>query len=164
LDSKWWASENDLFTFLVRLCVVLWKHARKMLHETNNNRFLTPFKAVMIIALMVGLTFSSCKKEEETIALVRIVDIEGKAVSGAFVELFPEPTEIDGQQAGELIEKVTQLTDANGDAVFDFTEDYQRGQAGFAVLSIDAYKDSLAVQGIIRIDPETINQETLILQ
>jgi len=75
---------------------------------------------LLILGLLaVSLSWSSCDKEEDTIALIRIVD---------------------------------------------FSEYYEQGQAGFAVLNIEATSDTSIVEGIIKIDPETVNQETLILQ
>ena len=117
---------------------------------------------ILLIALAsIALTWTSCDKEEDTIALIRIVDVDGMPQEQVLVRLFPEPTEI---QTNELIEEVEQFTDAAGEAVFDFSEYYEQGQAGFAVLNIEASRDTALVEGIIKIDPETVNQETLILQ
>ncbi|NNC83508.1 MAG: hypothetical protein HKN79_08020 [Flavobacteriales bacterium] len=110
---------------------------------------------------VIALTWTSCDKEEDTIALIRIVDVDGIPQEQVLVRLYPEPTEV---QTNELIDEVEQFTDASGEAVFDFSEYYEQGQAGFAVLNIEATLDTSMVEGIIKIEPETINEETLILQ
>ena len=103
----------------------------------------------------------SCDKEEDTIAVVRIVAVTGVPIEGVNVRLYPEPSDV---QANELILEVEQLTNAAGEAVFDFTENYEQGQAGFAVLNIEATQDTSAVEGIIKIDPEVTNEQVLVLQ
>lgn len=105
----------------------------------------------------------SCDKEEDTIALVRVVDVEGVPVEQVLVKVFPEPSNTSAQE-GNLIPEVEQFTDAAGEATFDFSEYYEQGQAGFAVLNIEATKDTVLIEGIIKVDPEVINEETLIFQ
>ena len=56
------------------------------------------------------------------------------------------------------------ITNAAGDAVFDFTEFYEAGQAGLFVLNIEVEKDSLSAESIIKVEPEITNEETVILQ
>ncbi len=118
-------------------------------------------RSILLAFLAITLSWTSCKKEEDTIALIRVVDIDGVAIEQVLVSLFPEPSD---PQNNELIDEVEQLTDAGGEALFDFSEYYEQGQAGFAVLNILASKDTVAVEGIIKIDPETVNEKTLILQ
>jgi hypothetical protein len=115
----------------------------------------------LLAFLAISISFSSCDKEEDTIALIRIVDVDGVPQEEVLVRLYPEPTEI---QTNELIDEVEQFTDAAGEAIFDFSEYYEQGQAGFAVLNIEAIRDTSIVEGIIKIDPEVVNEETLILQ
>ncbi len=135
-----------------------------MRHEINKDRPMKYLSRLALLALCTMMAFSSCRKEEDTIALIKVIDVDGFAISDAFVRLYPEPTNSSGDNVGELIDDVEQITDAAGEALFDFTEFYEEGQAGFAVLSVEVYKDSLAVEGIIKIDPEVVNEETLILQ
>ncbi len=47
---------------------------------------------------------------------------------------------------------------------FDFTEFYKKGQAGFAVLDIEAFKGGLNGEGIIKIEEETTSEETITIE
>jgi hypothetical protein len=113
--------------------------------------------------LLVLFVFAACKKEKDTLALITVVNINGQAVENVKVRLYPEPS-IEGANQGELIDEVEQFTDAAGQTVFDFSSYYELGQAGFAVLNIEATKDTLSAEGIIKIDPEVTNSETVIIQ
>ena len=44
-----------------------------------------------VFALMMAVTFSSCEKEKETIAVIIVKDISGAVVPNASVTLFPDP-------------------------------------------------------------------------
>lgn len=118
-------------------------------------------RSILIALLAISMSWTSCKKDKETIALITVVDVDGVALEQVVVKLFPEPST---PQNNELIDEVEQITDAGGQATFDFSEYYEDGQAGFAVLNILASKDTVAVDGIIKIDPETVNEKTVILQ
>lgn len=117
---------------------------------------------LLSFVLALGILVTSCGKEEDTIALVRVTDVNGLPIEDVLVRLYPEPS---GEDAvAELVEEVEQFTDAAGEAIFDFTDQYEQGQAGFAVLNIEATKDTLTTEGIIKIDPEMVNEETIVLQ
>ena len=135
-----------------------------MRHKTKKESPMTHFSKLALIALCIVMSFSACRKEEDTIALIKVRDVEMAPVADAIVTLFADPTNSSGDNVGNVIEEVSQPSNAAGEAIFDFTELYQDGQAGFAVLSILIEKDSLMVEGIIKIDPEVVNEETLILQ
>ena len=109
---------------------------------------------------LFSITSTSCNKEEDTIALIRIMTSEGFPIEGANVRLYPEPSDI---QTNELIDEFERTTDAGGEAIFDFTDFYEQGQAGFAVLNIEAILDTNMVEGIIKIEPEVVSVKELIL-
>ena len=116
----------------------------------------------MVAGIIVLSTFSSCKKESPTIAKIRVVDTSGAAFADAMVRLYPSPTTT---QHGAIILDDTLYSDADGYATFDYTDYFNLGQAGFAVLDIEARSgDSLYGQGIIKIVEEEVNEETVILQ
>jgi hypothetical protein len=58
----------------------------------------------------------------------------------------------------------TAYTNLNGMASFNFNDLYQLGQAGVAVLDIDAKKGNKAGAGIIKIEAEKLNEETVYIQ
>ena len=51
------------------------------------------FKTVLlgVFALVITTTFTSCKKEKETIAVIIVNDVSGNVVPGVLVKLSPEP-------------------------------------------------------------------------
>jgi len=56
------------------------------------------------------------------------------------------------------------MTKANGTVEFDYTGLYEQGQAGFAVLDILTFRDTMYAEGIIKILEEETNEETLIME
>jgi hypothetical protein len=56
------------------------------------------------------------------------------------------------------------VTNGTGKASFDFSDYYQEGQAGFAVLDIEAKKGSLEGEGIIKIEEMKTNDETVVIE
>lgn len=116
-----------------------------------------------MVAGIIGLTaLSSCKKEQPTVAKVRVVDTSGAVFPGAMVRLYPTPTIV---QHGAIIIDDTLFADSDGYATFDYTDYFNLGQAGFTVLDIEVRSgDSLYGQGIIKIVEEEVTEETVILQ
>jgi hypothetical protein len=115
---------------------------------------------ILFALFLFTVVSTSCNKEEDTIAVVRILTSQGLPVEGVSVRLYAEPSDI---QTNELIDEVARTSDAAGEAIFDFTELYEQGQAGFAVLNIEAILDTNTVEGIIKIEPEEVSEKELIL-
>ena len=113
--------------------------------------------------LSVGFVVNGCKKDKETIATVTIVNDDGAVVPGATVRLFSNPSEYP-PPPNALRFDTTQVTNGTGKVTFDFTEFYKKGQAGFAVLDIEAYKGGLNGEGIIKIEEETTSEETIVIE
>lgn len=119
-----------------------------------------------IFAMAAGLigmtTFSSCRKEADTLAKIRVVDTSGAAFPGAMVRLYPTPTV---NEHNAIVVDDTSWTDVDGWTIFDYTDKFNLGQAGFTVLDIEVRSgDSLYGEGIIKIVEEQINEETVIIQ
>ena len=106
---------------------------------------------VGIIFLFVGfVSIVSCRKEGDTIARIRVVDTSGAPFPGAMVRLYPTPTIL---EHGSIIIDDTLYTDVDGYCIFDYTENYNLGQAGFAVLDIEVRSgDTLYGEGIIKFE------------
>ncbi|MBP8822005.1 MAG: hypothetical protein KBH07_00005, partial [Flavobacteriales bacterium] len=111
---------------------------------------------------VIGTGLGACNKEEDTKATVTVLDSAGVAVGGAYVKLFANPVDPEEADFTRLTKEGT--TGSDGKVVFDYTEFYKRGQAGFAVLDILATKDSLSGEGIIRIEEEQNNEETVVVK
>ena len=112
------------------------------------------------ILLLSGLALTSCTKEEETIATVVVKNTLGNVVQGAEVHLYAygDP---DGEQIGEIRFDTIAVTNASGKVSFNFSSYYKPGQAGFAILDIEATKGSLQGTGLIKIEEMKTNEETV---
>jgi hypothetical protein len=116
---------------------------------------LLSFAAITLVSL------TSCRKKLDTIAHIYVKDETNASVSNAMVVLYGTNTQNTPQQVAVYD---TAYTNANGLASFNYNELYQLGQAGVAVLDIKAQKGNKIGQGIIKIEPETINEETVYIQ
>jgi hypothetical protein len=110
--------------------------------------------------LFVGI-FSGCRKKKDTIAVITVLDIDNLPVAGAEVVLYGESTI---NQPANVVLYDTLTTNISGEARFNFNDVYQLGQAGVAVLNIEASKDGAVGQGIIKVEQETISEETVFIQ
>tara|TARA_B100001939_G_C16927781_1_gene612521 strand:- start:963 stop:1328 length:366 start_codon:yes stop_codon:yes gene_type:complete len=111
----------------------------------------------ILLFLVIVTTIVSCYKKQDTIVIITVRDsISNDLVVGASVRLRydtagnPNPPRID----------VTASTNPQGQAVFNFNELYQSGQAGFAVL--DVLLNGTKVD-VIQIEEEVTTEETLYL-
>ena len=111
----------------------------------------------------VGIMFNGCKKDLQTIAVITVVNGDGEAVPGASVRLYAVSSETP-PPTNEIRFDTTQVTNGTGKASFDFSDYYQEGQAGFAVLDIEAKKGSLEGEGIIKIEEMKTNDETVVIE
>lgn len=116
---------------------------------------LFSFAAVTLVSL------TSCRKKLDTIAHIYVKDETNASVSNAMVVLYGTNTQSTPQQVAVYD---TSYTNANGLATFNYNELYQLGQAGVAVLDIKAQKGNKVGQGIIKIEPEMVNEETVYIQ
>lgn len=105
--------------------------------------------------------FVGCRKKEDTIAKVYVRDAGNQAVAGAQVVIYGQSTT---NQPSNVTLFDTTTSNSAGEAVFNFNDVYQLGQAGVAVLNIDVTKDALSGQGIIKVEQETTSEETVFVQ
>jgi len=82
-------------------------------------------------------------------------------VESAMVVLFGTNTGGTPQQVAVFD---TSYSNSSGIASFNFNYIYQLGQAGVAVLDIKAQKLNKIGQGIIKIEAEKVNEETVSIQ
>lgn len=125
------------------------------------SRFITLFT----IALAV-LIVTSCNKEEDTLAEVKVVTPNGSSVAGAEVRLFGQGT-TNSEEVGDIRIDQIEYTAGDGIAKFDFTDLYVPGQSGFAILNVEitkVYPDSTVyMEGIFKIVEEQVNRKTFTL-
>ncbi|MCE2685750.1 MAG: hypothetical protein LW839_02810 [Cryomorphaceae bacterium] len=116
------------------------------------------FFALTAISLV---SLSACRKKMDTVAHIYVKDETNASVSNAMVVLYGTNTQQTPQQVAVFD---TAYTNANGLATFNYNELYQLGQAGVAVLDIKAQKGNKIGQGIIKIEAEKVNEETVFIQ
>ena len=111
---------------------------------------------LILLSIFLGIVFQSCFKVEETIASVTVINSAGTAVPGAEVHLFKFGT-------GQTRFDTTQFTNGSGIASFNFSDFYESGQSGFAVLDIEVTKGSLLGSGIIKIEEQETSEESVLI-
>ena len=118
---------------------------------------------LMTTVLVSGILLSSgCRKKKDTIAKIYVRDAANELVSGATVVLKGVSSEPGKQALVDLYD--TTETNSSGEAIFNFNDVYQLGQAGVAVLNIVAEKNGLKGQGIIKVEEEVTSEETVFIQ
>ncbi len=117
---------------------------------------LFAFVAVLGVALSSG-----CRKKADTIAIIYVRDVANQLVSGAQVVLYGQSTT---NQPANVVLYDTTTSNTSGVAKFNFNDVYQLGQAGVAVLNIEASFAGAAGQGIIKIEQEVTSTETVFIQ
>lgn len=113
--------------------------------------------------LMVFVAVSGCKKDQQTIATITVVNADGETVPGASVRLYAVSSQTP-PPPNEPRFDTTQVTNGTGKVSFDFSDYYEEGQAGFAVLDIEASKGSLEGEGIIKIEEMKTSEETVVIE
>ncbi|HMC97412.1 MAG TPA: hypothetical protein VKG92_07165 [Flavobacteriales bacterium] len=120
------------------------------------HRALTHGLAIVLLATV----FAACNKEEPTTAVIIVKDQAGNPMPGAYVKLFANPS-YPLADPSRLTKEAN--ADGSGRATFDYTDFYEQGQSGFAVLDILSSQDTLLGEGIIKIVEEANTEETVIL-
>ena len=120
-------------------------------------------KKILLFAIAATslVSLSACRKKMDTVAHIYVKDETNASVSNAMVVLYGTNTQQTPQQVAVYD---TTYTNANGLATFNYNELYQLGQAGVAVLDIKAQKGNKTGQGIIKIEAEKVNEETVFTQ
>ena len=119
--------------------------------------------AVLIVSIAVSGIFvtTGCRKKKDTIAKIYVRDASNNPVAACQVVLKGVSTT---NNAANVTLYDTTETNASGEAIFNFNDEYKLGQAGVAVLNIEAKKNGLTGQGIIKIEEEVTNEETVFIQ
>ena len=127
-----------------------------------NTKLIAKTGIVFLLGGLMSISLFSCRKEGDTLARIQVVDTSGAPFPGAMVRLYPTPTIL---QHGAITIDDTLYTDLDGYAIFDYTDMYNLGQAGFAVLDIEVKSgDTLYGEGIIKIEDEVTTEEKVIIQ
>lgn len=114
--------------------------------------------AILLSGMMV---ISGCNKKKDTIAKIYIFDAANQPVSGCQVVLYGKSTE--NKPANVNLYDTTQ-TNSSGEAIFNLNDVYKKGMAGVAILNIDARKNGLKGEGIIKVEEEVTSEATVYIQ
>jgi hypothetical protein len=122
--------------------------------------------SALFLLFALSIAMLSCEKEEDTTAQIRVITVNGTPVAGAEVRMFGQGT-VDQEEVGDIAIDRTQFTANNGITTFDFTDQYQPGQSGFATLNVEITKDfpdsTAFIEGIMKVVEETANEKTFVI-
>ena len=117
----------------------------------------------LFLLIGIGLLSSSCGRIKDSTAKITVIDsTTGLPVTNATVKVRPESSYATPPADFQWEEREAQ-TDASGVATFNFNEDYEAGQAGLLVLTIDVTvggTDYTSV-GIIKVEEQQTNEKTV---
>jgi hypothetical protein len=137
-----------------------------VVNRKNNKEQMKTRLTYLFTILLLGIVTMSCNPEEDTIAEIIVVTPEGSRVPGAEVRMFGQGT-IDDDQVGDIAIDRILFTNSNGVAEFDYTEQYEPGQSGFAILDVEITfetPDSTSfVNGIMKVVEEETTSKTFVL-
>ncbi len=126
------------------------------------NKVIFKSVGIIVFGLLLSTGFHSCKKESPTTARITVLDTGGLVFPNAMVRLYPTPSTTDPH--GEILIDDTLYTGPDGDCIFDYTDMFNLGQAGFTVLDIEVTSgDSMLGEGIIKIVEEETTEDTVII-
>ena len=127
------------------------------------NKVFAKSVGILAFGALLAFGFTGCRKESPTTARITVLDTGGVVFPNAMVRLYPTPTTTEPH--GAIIIDDTLYTGPDGDCIFDYTDMFNLGAAGFAVLDIEVRSgDTLYGEGIIKIEEEKANAETVIIQ
>ena len=118
-------------------------------------------KTLVPLIIFSVIILSACRKQADTIANIYVKDEASLAVESAMVVLYGENTT---GLPNQIVVFDTAYTNSKGMATFDYNYLYKPGQSGVAVLSIKVQKDNKNGIGIIKIEEEKVNEETIFIQ
>ncbi len=104
---------------------------------------------------LLTLLITSCRTKGDTTAIISVRGIGNQTVSNAEVRVYGTGTQ------GTVVLNKTATTNTAGEAQFNFNDVFQLGQAGVAVVDIEVKKDGEISHGIMKIEQETTNKETV---
>jgi hypothetical protein len=126
------------------------------------NRKSVKTRIILVLMVILSTVTFSCRKETPTVAIITVVDVNGEVFPNATVRLFPVPTIASNPT---IIIDNEVLSDVSGAATFDYTDKYNLGQAGFAILNIQVSDgQTLFGEGIIKVEAEKYSYETIVIQ
>lgn len=116
-------------------------------------------KNILILSLFV-IAALGCRKKKDTIVEITIKNEVNQVVSGASVKLLTLPPY---EPNATPVLEMGGTTDVNGVVRFNFNDVFQLGQAGVAVLNIEAAISDLDGTGIIKVEQEEVSKKVVFI-
>ena len=117
-----------------------------------------------IVLLGLMISFNSCRKKADTIVKIYIKDAStNAAISGATVTLDASSSQAVAFPVDDTKFPFVTTSNSSGEAVFNLNSLYELGQAGVAVLDIQASSGGSTGKGVIKVVEETTSEETVFL-
>lgn len=105
-----------------------------------------------LLVLLCLTVVTSCRTKKDTLATIVVRDSSNNPVTNAEVRVYASGT------SGTLMIDDLVQSNSNGEAHFNYNDEYQLGQAGVAVLDVEVTKDSSVGHGVIKI----VQEETVV--
>lgn len=117
----------------------------------------------LIVYIFVVLIPLGCKKAPDAFVEVIVTDSLGLAIQGANVALMGQSS--DSVYSNQISRyELSGTTNASGVAIFRFTEFYQQGPDGFAILKVDVNAGSRSGSGLVKLVEAETSSITIIAQ
>ncbi|MBN9294842.1 MAG: hypothetical protein J0G96_12770 [Flavobacteriia bacterium] len=117
-------------------------------------------KYILFVLVFVVAFFTGCKPKKDTVAKIYVYNNTNKVIPECRVVLWGKASP-DGKGQENVVIYETAYTNSAGEAVFYFSELYQKGMAGVAILNIEAKKGNYNGSGIIKVEEEITNEATV---
>ncbi|HCA82864.1 MAG TPA: hypothetical protein DEP18_03690 [Flavobacteriales bacterium] len=116
-----------------------------------------------LFIVLVALAVVSCGKSGDTTATITVLDVNNQPVPGALVRVVGYDSNGGCNSTPCRIDRETE-TNGSGQATFNFNDLYKRGAAGFAVLEVEASKNGMTGDGIIKVEEQVNNEAKVSIQ
>lgn len=116
---------------------------------------------MLLLIIMSSVMITSCKKEKTTLVKVKVVNELNEVQTGAMVRLWPNPDPV----LNQMVEDDTSFTNEKGLCYFDYTNEFNLGQAGFRVLDIEVETEDELFRGsgIVKVVEEETTEVVIVV-
>ena len=125
------------------------------------------YLSAIALVSIIGMIFSSCKKDTPTTVRITVRDANNALVIGSGVSLYVDETSGGLSNTAAIVDdKVNKYstTDYKGEATFDVSYMYKKGSAGVGILDLEVKHGTSFAKSVIKIEPEIENTQTVYIQ